>query len=128
MVEIFVDGGYHPKYRQGAYAYIIKDGNQIVEKSGYISVLNSREAELMAAELAIRATKDTHIELYTDYLGLIDGFKTKLLTKEFEGILKASKNKKIVFYHMQGHRDNNAVISCDKQINQLWKQLKKSRV
>lgn len=121
---LYVDGGYHPKYKQGAYAYILDTGNRFEMFSGYSSAKNSREAELIATELAIKSATTENIILYTDYLGLIHGLANKINTNEFSGIKKAIGNKKIKVFHMQGHRDSNFVIQCDKQISNLFKKLK----
>lgn len=125
-VQIYVDGGYHPKYKQAAYAYIQVDGEDYQEFCGFSKAKNSREAELLAAQLALENTDSYNIELYTDYQGLIDGIKAKKNTKEFRGIAEAMGNKNVKMFHMQGHREDNPVIRCDKIINGLWKELKKN--
>ena len=124
-MEIYTDGGYHPKYKKAAYAYILKTKDTYQEFYGFSEAKNSREAELIAAELALKNAQENEITLFTDYQGLIDGFETKKNSEEFAGIVEAVGSKNVKMVHMNGHRDDNNVIECDKMINGLWKEFRR---
>lgn len=125
MITIYTDGGYHPKYKTGAFAYIIKyPSGEIVKNHGEITIKNSQEAELYALEEAIKASNGDDLCIYTDYQPVITAMKQANSNPVFDKIKNVVKNKNIVWNWVHGHSEFNEVVECDKMCSSVFKLLK----
>ena len=124
-VTIYTDGGYHPKYKTGSFAYIIEyPSGDIVKDFGEISVENSQQAELYALEMAIKMADSNDLCIYTDYQPVIIAMNQANCNPVFDKIKEIVKDKDVQWHWVHGHSEFNEVVECDKMCSSVFKKIK----
>lgn len=129
MYKIYTDGSYKPTTKQGGYAVIITENEQIIKVLyyGYINTTNNR-AELQGVLNALKYFKySTEMEIYSDSAYIVNSINNGYLEQWIQNCDETKKNMdlwqeiyqlihfhNVKFFWIKGHNNNefNELADC----------------
>ena len=129
MYKIYTDGSYKPTTKQGGYAVIITENEQIIKVLyyGYINTTNNR-AELQGVLNALKYFKySTEVEIYSDSAYIVNSINNGYLEQWIQNCDETKKNMdlwqeiyqlihfhNVKFFWIKGHNNNefNELADC----------------
>lgn len=145
-IDIYTDGSYFPKNKNGGWAAVLISGNTKLEISGSLENINSSsEAEMLAVIEALSHIKTpSRIRVHTDSAVIVDAFDEnirKWKKKEWmnsknkkvsyrslwKSMIKLSSPHFIRFIHVPAHSGNEFNERCDQSAKVEAKSLTKQK-
>ena len=129
MYKIYTDGSYKPTTKQGGYAVIITENEQIIKVLyyGYINTTNNR-AELQGVLNALKYFEySTEMEIYSDAAYIVTSINNGYLEQWIQNCDETKKNMdlwqeiyqlihfhNVKFFWIKGHNNNefNELADC----------------